>query len=69
MRFICYVPYNEIELSFIEDTGGEIEEFYLSLKELRQHCGDCEYTEIILDGIELEFNNGLELNFDNISEN
>jgi hypothetical protein len=69
MTFICYVPHTEIEVSIIEATGGEIQEFYFSVEELKRYCGDVDYTELVFDGVEIEYDNGDIMTFEDIKEN
>jgi len=69
MTFKCYVPYTQEEVNIIESYGGEIEEFYFSVEELVEYCGEVPYTEMVFDGIELEDINGDIISFDEIKEN
>jgi hypothetical protein len=57
MYFKCFVPYTQLEINIIESTGGEIEEFYFSVEELKELCGEVEYTEM---NIEIEYIDGLD---------
>jgi hypothetical protein len=49
MLFECFVPYSQADVTVIEANGGEIEEFYFSLEELIEYCGEVEYTKMSID--------------------
>lgn len=69
MHFKCYVPHTQLELNVIESTGGEIEEFYFSIEELKDLCGDVEYTEMSIEVEAIEGDGDTIFPIDELKEN
>lgn len=69
MRFICFIPLTEIDILVIQSANSMTDEFYLSVGELKDECGDVDYCVLIIDGLVLDDEFGNTWTFDNLSEN
>jgi len=49
MNFKCFVPYSQSDVTVMEANGTPIEEFYCTLDELIENCGDVEYTRMHIE--------------------
>ncbi len=68
MKFKAYVPYSKLDLCIMAENDMEINYFYPTLKELREEHPDADYSYLLIDGFELELDEGT-MRFDDIQEN
>jgi len=69
MRFRCFVPYSQLDIDIIESIGGEFQEFYPNLEELRKEEPEADYTEVEIDGLTIQLDCGNWLSMDSIGLN
>lgn len=69
MKFIAYTPLSQLELDIITTLEGVLQDWCLSLEELHDDYGDCEYIEILVDGVSIQLDCGYWLDMDTIGEN
>jgi len=69
MRFKAYVPYSQIDIDIIESIGGQFQEFYPTVEELREEEPFADYTLIEVDGLSIQLDCGEWLCMDSISLN
>jgi len=69
MKFKMFAPYSQLDIHIIESLDGFIHDVYPTIDELIEEEGDCDYTEMEVDGITIRLMCGNWLTLDDISMN
>lgn len=69
MNFKCFVPYSQADLTVMEANGIPVEEFYCTLNELIESCGDVVYTEMNIEVEQIDGLEGTEFPIDYLKDN
>ena len=69
MTFKVFVPYSQTDINIIESIGGRFQDFYPTLKELREEEPNADYTLIDIDGFSIQLDCGIWLSMDSIGLN